>query len=303
MLTLTVTGSGIVGMFRSIHKSWLMLPILLLLAPAFTRAEVSVMKPAPARGLVRSDGSLPVSLSTAQWVTALGNIQYANDRFLVSGSPKPVFSKQQIQTLAPQIQQALAGIRAGQAVAFQQDKVRGNIFFSNGRLYWYFSRIENDPAFKLTNLAEEDARISNTVESVSEDDIDTSYWRLVPQQDQTLYRNRPDMLAMPVSTLAPDTHTFVQPSEPPARIQSHAATIAPDHSDTAGRIGILHRLLDKELITKDEYRKKLGMIISEYETQHPSPKAGLEFLQMLNKKSLLPPDMLQEQRQQILDRL
>jgi len=293
-------------MFRSIHKFWLMLPVLLLLAPSLTRAEVSVMKPAPARGLVRSDGSLPVSLSTAQWVTALGNIQYANDSFLVSGSPKPVFSNQQIHTLAPQIQQILANIRAGQAVAFQQDKIQGNIFFSHGRLYWYFSRIENDPAFKLTDLAEEDARISNTVEAVSEDDIDTSYWRLLPQQGQALYRNRPDMLAMPVSTLARNTRTAVlpavKPSEPPAR-QSHAATISPDHSNTAGRIGILHRLLDKELITKDEYRKKLGMIISEYETQHPSPGASLELLQMLNKKSLIPPDMLQEQRQRILDRL
>ncbi|MDQ6959985.1 MAG: hypothetical protein Q9M27_03060 [Mariprofundaceae bacterium] len=304
MLTLIAAGIGIIGMFRLVHKFRLTLLILVLFAPSLTRAEVSIMKPAPARGLIRADGSQPVSLSTAQWVTALGNIWYANDRFLASGSPKPVFSAQQIHTLAPQIWQLFANIGTDQAVVFHQDKIRGNIFFSRSRLYWYFSRIENDPAFKLTDIAEEDARISHVVEAVSEDEIDTAYWRLIPQKGQALHRGRPDFLAMPVSTLTPDTTrtAFLPVAKQPARIQSHSAAIADDH-DTASRISTLHRLLGKSLITRDEYRRKLETIISEYETQHPSPEAGLEFLQMLNKKNLLPSGILQEQRQQLLDRL
>jgi len=233
---------------------------------------------------------------------ALGNIRYANDSFLSSHGPEPVFSEQQIRTLAPRIRQVLANIRKGQAVTFHQDKIRGDIFFNRGRLYWYFSYIENDHAFKLTDLAEEDARTSYAIDVIPEDDIDTSYWKLVPRPGQALYRGRPDMLVMPVSTLKPDTKRTTFLPKPGTHAQNHAAALSVDR-DMAGRIRILHHLLDKDLITKDEYRQKLGMMIAEYETQHPSTEAGLEFLQMLNKKSLIPPDMLREQRQQVLDQL
>ncbi len=297
-------------MFRRFsYTLWMLLPVMafILVAPSPTHAEVNIMKPAPARGLIGSDGSQPVSLSTAQWVKALGSIRYTNETFLASRGPKPVFSDQQIHMLAPQIRQALANIRAGQAVAFYQDKVRGELFFSNGRLYWYFSHIENDAAFKLTSLAEEDARMSHAVEAISEEDIDLSYWRLIPQPGQVLYRSRPDLLAMPVSTLTPDTTDAVllptaKQSKPPARMQSHPVAMMAD-ADAVNRISTLHRLLGKGLISEDEYRGKLEMIISKYETQHPLPEAGLEFLQVLDKKGLIAPDMLQKQRKQLLDRL
>jgi len=305
-LTLIAVGIGITGMFRrALHnKLWMALQVLtlMLLAPTLTLAEVSIMKAAPARGLIGTDGSQPVSLSTAQWAKALGSIRYANDRFLAHSGPKPVFSDQQVHTLAPQIRQVFANIRAGQAVAFHQDKVRGAVFFSNGRLYWYFSHIENDAAFKLTDLAEEDARMSHAVEAIPEDDIDVSYWRLIPQPGQSLYRGRPDMLAMPVGMLTPDTtNTVLTRSKPPARIQNRP--VATTDTDAVSRIGTLHRLLGKGLISKDEYRKKLEAIIPEYMTQHPSPDAGLEFLRVLNKKDLIAPDMLQKQRALLLDRL
>ncbi|MDQ6958926.1 MAG: hypothetical protein Q9M24_07450 [Mariprofundaceae bacterium] len=279
----------------------------ILLAPSLTRAEVSIMKAAPARGLIGSDGSRPVSLSTTQWLKALGSIRYTNETFLASSGPKPVFSDQQIHMLAPQIRQALANIRPGQAVAFHQGKIRGDIFFSGGRLYWYFSDIENDAAFKLTELAEEDARMSYAVEAIPDEDIDVSHWELIPQQGQSLYRGRPDLLAMPVSTLTPDTmNTALLPatkqSQPPARIQNRPVAMVAD-ADAVSRISTLHRLLGKGLISKDEYRGKLEIIIPKYMTQHPSPEAGLEFLRVLDKKGLIAPDMLQKQRKQLLDRL
>jgi len=290
------------------YTFWIMLSVMAftLLAPSLTRAEVSVMKAAPARGLIASDSSQPVSLSTAQWVKALGSIRYTNETFLTSHDPKPVFSGQQIHILAPQLRQALANIRAGQAVAFHQDKVRGEIFFSSGRLYWYFSHIENDAAFKLTSLAEEDARMSYVVEAIPAEDIDVSYWKLVPPQGQALYRGRPDLLAMLVSTLTPDTtDTALLPatkqSKPPARIQNRPVVMA--DADATSRISTLHRLLGKGLISKDEYRGKLEMIIPKYMAQHPSPEAGLKFLQALDKKGLIASDMLQKQRKQLLDRL
>jgi len=309
-LTSVATGIGIPDMFRRFpYTLWMLLPILAftVLTPSLTRAEVSIMKAGPARDLIGSDGSRPVSLSTAQWVKALGSIQYTNETFLASSDPKPVFSSQQIHILAPQMRQTLANIRTGQAVAFHQDKVRGKIFFSSGRLYWYFSRIENSAAFKLTDLAEEDARMSRTVEAIPEEDIDVSYWKLSPQQGQALSRGRPDMLTMPISTLVPDTtDTAVLPAakqpKPPARIQSHAVAMVAD-ADAVRRISTLHRLLGKGLISKDEYRGKLEMIIPKYMAQHPSPEVGLEFLQALDKKGLIAPDMLQKQRKQVLDRL
>lgn len=297
-------------MFRRFPATlWMMLSVMafILLAPSLTQAEVNIMKASPARGLIGSDGSQSVSLSTAQWVKALGNIRYADDRFLASSSPKPVFSDQQIHTLAPQIRQVLASIRAGQAVAFHQDKVRGELFFSSGRLYWYFSYIENNAAFKLTSLAEEDARMSHAVEAISEEDLDLSYWRLIPQPGQTLYRGRPDLLAMPISTLTPDTTgaallPTVKQSKQPARMQSHPVAMVAD-ADAVSRISTLHRLLGKGLISKNEYRGKLEVIISEYKTQHPSPEAGLELLRVLDRKSMISPDMLQKQRKLLLDRL
>jgi len=309
-LTSAATGIGMADMFRRFpYALWMMLFVIAftLLTPSLTRAEVSVMKAAPARGLIGSGGSQPVSLSTAQWVKALDSIRYTNETFLTSSGPKPVFSDQQIHILAPQIRQALANIRAGQAVAFHQDKIRGDIFFSGGRLYWYFSYIENEAAFKLTSLAEEDARMSHTVEAIPEEDIDVSYWKLIPQQSQALSRGRPDMLAMPVSTLVPDTaDTALLPapkqSKPPARIQNHPVVMVAD-ADAVSRISTLHRLLGKGLISQDEYRGKLEMIIPKYMAQHPSPEVGLEFLQALDKKGLIAPDMLQKQRKQLLDRL
>ncbi len=287
---------------------WMMLSVMafILLAPSLARAEVNIMKAFLARGLIGSDGSRPVSLSTAQWVQALGDLRYASDGFFASSGPKPVFSDHQIHILAPQIRQALAHIGTGQAVSFHQDKVRGELFFSNGRLYWYFDRIENDAAFKLTPLAEEDARMSYAVEAVPEEDIDVSYWRLLPRKGQTLYRGRPDLLAMPVSMLAaPDTAGTAlppaakQPGKPPARVQRHPVAMA----DAASRISTLHRLLGKGLISKDEYRGKLEAIIPEYKARHPSPEAGLEFLRVLDRKGLIAPDMLREQRKLLLDRL
>jgi len=297
-------------MFRRFsYTFWMMLFVMAFISftPSLAHAEVSIMKTAPARGLIGPDGSRHVSLSTAQWVKALASIRYADDRFLAHSGPKPVFSDQQVHTLAPQIRQTLANIGTGQAVAFHQDKVRGGLFFSNGRLYWYFSHIENDAAFKLTDLAEEDARMSHTVGAIPEEDIDVSYWRLIPQQGQALYRNRPDLLAMPVSTLTPDTtDTALSPvtrPRSPVRIQNRHVVMADNHQDAVNRINTLHRLLGKGLVSKDEYRKKLETIIPDYLTQHPSPDAGLEFLRVLNKKGLIAPDMLQQQRQQLLDRL
>jgi len=310
-LTSVTTGIGIAHMFQRFpYTLWMMLPVMtfFLILPSPTHAEVSIMKATPARGLIASDGSQPVSLSAAQWVKALASIRYTNETFLASKGLKPVFSDQQIRTLAPQIRQALANIRAGQAVAFHQDRIRGDIFFSGGRLYWYFRDIENYAAVKLMELAEEDARMSYAVEAIPDEDIDVSHWKLIPQQGQSLYRGRPDLLAMPVSTLTPDTmDTALLPtakqSKPPARIQSHPVAMADDHQDAVNRISTLHRLLGKGLISKDEYRGKLEMIISEYETQHPLPEAGLEFFRVLDKKGLIAPDMLQKQRKQLLDRL
>jgi len=294
---------------RFSYTFWMMLSVMTftLLAPSPTHAEVSIIKAAPARALIGSDGSQPVSLSTAQWVKALGSIRYSNETFLASSGPKPVFSDQQIHILAPQIWQAFASIRAGQALAFHQDKVRGELFFSSGRLYWYFSHIENDAAFKLTELAENDARMNHAVEAIPEEDIDVSYWKLLPQRNQALYRGRPDLLAMPISTLTPDTTdtalTPVARPKPPGHIQSRPIVVADDHQDAVSRISTLYRLLGKKLISKDEYREKLEAIIPEYLTQHPSPEAGLEFLRVLDKKGLIAPDMLQKQRKQLLDRL
>ena len=312
-LTSIAAGIGMTGMSRRFlhNKYWMLLPVLMLvlLAPSLTQAKAGTMKAAPAHGLIGSDGSQPVSLSIAQWIRALASIHYVSEGIFASGSPEPVFSDQQIRILAPQIQQAFANIGAGQAVAFHQDKIRGGIFFNGGRLYWHFSLIGNSPAFKLTPLGEENARISYAVEAIPEEDIDISYWRLIPQQGQALYRDRPDLLAMPVSTLAVDTTgtallSAAKQPKPPARIQSHpVATADVNHRDAVGRINTLHRLLNKGLITKNEYREKLEAIISGYETQHPSPEAGLEFLRLLNRKGLIAPDMLQQQRKQILDRL
>jgi hypothetical protein len=141
---------------------------------------------------------------------------------------------------------------------------------------------------------------------MSDDDIEISHWKLIPQQGQSLHRGRPDMLAMSVSGLST---TAVDPSpaataKPSAETQRHlVAAAAVASQDAEARIDTLSRLRDKGLITKDEYQGKFEQILSEHDTQHPSPEAGLEFLQRLDKKGQITPDLLQKQRKKLLDRL
>jgi hypothetical protein len=262
----------------------MMMPLLawVILAPSLSYAEVTTMKGAAARGLVGSDGSRSVSLSVAQCEGALRSIRYVN-----RGDPKPVFSDSQAHTLAPQIQQALAKTQTGKAVAFHQGRVLGAVFFNKNTLYWHFTHIQNRTPFQLTPIAEEANRLSDLVDSMSDDDIEISHWKLVPQEGQSLHRGRPDMLAMSVSGL-------------PTTV---AVAAAATNRDTEARIDTLSRLRDKGLITKDEYREKFEMILSEHDAQHPSPEAGLELLQRLDKKGQITPDLLQKQRKKLLDRL
>jgi hypothetical protein len=294
------------GMFqRFLHNKFWMMSLLtwVMLAPSLSYAEVTSMKSAAARGLVGSDGSQPASLTIAQYEGALRSIRYAG-----RDEPEPIFSDSQAHTLAPQIQKALAKIKTGKAVAFHQGKVLGAVFFSKNTLYWHFTHIQNRTPFQLTPIAEEANRLSDLVGNMSDDDIEISHWKLVPQKGQSLHRNRPDMLAMSVSGL-PTTAADSAPvatAKPSAHTQSHpvavAAAVAASH-DAEARIDTLHRLRDKDLITKDEYRKKFEMILSEHDAQHPSPEAGLEFLQKLDKKGQIAPDQLQKQRKKLLDRL
>ncbi len=281
------------------------MPLLawVMLAPSLSYAEVTIMKGAAARGLVGSDGSRAVSLSVAQCEGALRSIRYAN-----RGDPKPVFSDSQAHALAPQIQQALAKVQTGKSVAFHQGRVLGAVFFSKNTLYWHFTHINNRTPFQLTPIAEEENRLSDLVGSMSADDIEISHWKLVPQQGQSLHRGRPDLLAMSVSGLPENTtySTTAATAEPSTRTQNHPVAVAAAvvaSNDAEARIDTLSRLLDKGLITKDEYRGKFEMILSEYDTQHPSPEAGLEFLQRLNKKGQIAPDLLQKHRKKLLDRL
>ncbi|MCF7821997.1 MAG: SHOCT domain-containing protein [Mariprofundaceae bacterium] len=275
------------------NKYWMMIPVLAwaILAPSLSYAEVTIMKDAAARGLVGPDGSRAVSLSVAQCEGALRSIRYAG-----RGDPEPVFTDSQVQALAPHIQKALAKIQSGKAVAFHQGRVIGAVFFSKNTLYWHFTHIQNRTPFQLTPIAEEANRLSDIVGKLSADDIEISHWKLVPQQGQSLHRGRPDMLAMSVSGLP----TTAASSAPAAAVA--VATGATSH-DAETRIDTLSRLLDKGLITKDEYRGKLETILSEYDARNPSPEAGLEFLQRLDKKGQIAPDLLQKQRKKLLDRL
>ncbi|MDT8377136.1 MAG: hypothetical protein RQ867_10440 [Mariprofundaceae bacterium] len=302
-LTSVAVGIGMPCMLpRLLHnKSWMLLPLLAwaMLTPSLSHAEVTVMKGAAAHGLVGSDGSRPVSLDVAQCEEVLRSIRYVR-----SDDPEPVFSDSQAQTLAPQLQQALAGVQPGEAVAFHEGKVLGAVFFSKDRLYWHFTHIKNRTPFQFTPLAEESRRFSRVVGPIPREDIDISYWKMAPQQGQSLHRGRQDMLSTPASGLAVSA---TAPAPAPvarqhARAQSRAVAVVANH-DAEARIDTLHRLLGKGLITKDEYRGKLETVISEYETEYPSAEAGLEFLQTLSKKGQIEPDLLQRHRKKLLDRL
>lgn len=305
-MTTRIGMTGMLRHFPSLPRMTLPMLVLVLIVPSLTHAKVSIMKPAAARALIGSDGSQPVSLSVSQWARALGSIRYTKATFFSSASSEPVFSGKQIETLAPQLHQSLAGIKPGQAVTFRQDKIRGAVFFSNDRLYWYISRIDNKPALKLTYLAEEDARTNPVIEAVADEDIDRTYWSLTPGQGQSLQRGRPDLLAMSVGGV-PDTTRAATGQTKSAAIKPAAVAAVPAATatgrDAQERIDMLHRLLNKNLITKDEYRGKLGTIIREYETQHPSPEAGLELLHALKQKGQIDADMFQQHRKRLLDRL
>jgi len=242
---------------------------------------------------------------------ALAELRYVGETFLISGDPNAVFSGPQIQMLAPEFEQYFAAIRAGQALIFKTGKIRGEVFFSHGSLYWYFSHINNSPAFDLTVLAKENAMTSDAIESVSEDDIDISYWHLSPRQGQSLYRDRPDMLAMPVSKLSAAIkapQSVRQADDLPAHAQaSHAPLIHikadEKRTDMVSRIKTLHGFLNKALITQQAYDEKLLAMIDDYEKRYPALEDGLTLLRRLDKQGLIAPDLLRKQQKRLLDRL
>jgi hypothetical protein len=189
-------------------------------------------------------------------------------------------------------------------------RVKGYVFFSGQQSIWYFANIEGHPAEYTKKIEDEsymledpeaDSRWSNKVEK--------SYWELRPQQGQSLHRDRPDWLRVPVkhvSAIQPEKIAQPQQAAPAAPVHKAApVAAAPTTADAKRELRIerLQKLLSRELITSAEYDEKMVGIITEFNQSHPAIEDQLEFLKRLRDENRISQAIYQPRRQKLLEKL
>lgn len=205
-----------------------------------------------------------------------------------------MFNSEEVHALSAEIAQAADNLEPGQAIAFitYAGRVKGYLFFSGNDSIWYLAGIDGNPAHKVEQI-EDPEYLPNDPDARWRNKVERSYWALVPQAGQSLLSDRPDLLKVPIA------HAATEPAKP-ARATPEAAVPESDHW---ARIERLHRLLDRELISASEYRKKLEEIIAGFNQAHPAAETQLELLKQLRERNRMDEPMYQSHRQKLLEKL
>ena len=244
------------------------------------------------------------------------------DGVFSSGKSNRIFSSTETQALSAEISAAANTLADQQVIAFKSEmgRVKGYVFFSGQQSIWYLASIEGRPAHK-TKIVEDESYMLEDPEADSRwrNKVEKSFWQLKPQPGQSLYKNRPDWLSVPVKHIAAATRpeNRAQPQHAaPAPVVHKAAAITPVHKmapvlavpNSADakrelRIERLHKLLSKELISPAEYDEKMVNIITEFNLSHPAIEARLEFLKRLRDGNRISQAIYQPRRQELLEKL
>lgn len=284
----------------------------LLLLPAPAQAEVRVV---PVSSFAKHSAlqSQAAQISPASLAATMETIRYKGEGLLsgvfTSGKSKidklfsddssaPVFNSEEVRALSTEISHSAAKLESGQAIAFitHASRIKGYVFFSDGKSIWYLANIDGNPAHKVEQV-EDPSYLPDDPDVKWQNKVEKSYWTLVPQQGQRLLSNRRDLLMAPIAEASE--------AAAPAPIAAPAAKPAPDvaDSDHWGRIERLRKLLDRELISKPEYNEKLEGIMDEFGEANPSIEAQLDLLKQLKEKAWVDEATYQTRREKLLEKL
>ena len=228
------------------------------------------------------------------------------DGIFSSGRSIEVFSSAEAQALSAEISAAASALGTQQVIAFKSEmgRVKGYVLFSGQQSIWYFASIEGHPAEYIKKVEDEsylledpeaDSRWSNKVEK--------SYWELRPQQGQSLHRDRPDWLRVPVKHVSATQPQQAAPAAPVHKVAPVAAAPTTADAKRELRIERLQKLLSRELITSAEYDEKMVGIITEFNQSHPAIENQLEFLKRLRDENRISQAIYQPRRQKLLEKL
>jgi len=245
--------------------------------------------------IVSQTATIPLSRLTA----IMKNIRYAKEGLFSAKDELSVFDEDQVWMLSPKIQHALKRLHSGESVNYRIGKLKGQVFFNHGALYWHVEEINQRPARRIYRFNEDSASLDDESESQTNNKLEEDYWRLVPQPGQSLFRKRTDWIVTPVS-LEPGypNEQVVQKQEPKtARPPTHT------HGSVRSRIAKVHGLLTHGLINREDHDEKIDALISEYEALHMSIKSRLEFLRSLRDNQYISDDAYAHGKKRLLDAL
>jgi len=242
--------------------------------------------------------SQAVMIPMPRLTAIMQNIHYAKEGFSSLKDEHPVFDGDQIRALSPKIHRALKRLHDNERVNYRIDRLKGQVFFSQGALYWHFEKINNRRARSVYRFNENTAVLDDETESQTNNSIEEYYWQLVPQSSQSLFRKRPDWIITPVD-MEPGHHN----AQVVRKQQGHKTARPPAHEegDTWSRITRIHQLLTQDLINREEYDTKIAALISEYEATHPSIDNRLKFLRSLRDNKYISDDAYAHGKKRLLD--
>ncbi len=267
-----------------------------LIPPAEVYAEANAV-PLNTLAVDASPQSSGMRISPETIAAMMRKIHYAKEGFFTSDTVIQVFRKYEIPDLSNEISAVSTELKPRHAIAFKTDgaRVRGYIFLSARQAVWHIASIDGRPAQRITNLMEENASLDDSV-SLWENRIEESYWQFTPRQGQTLYRDRPDWLIVPLKHV-----TEAKITEKPRRTKLNFSSPAvTNKSSHLSRIEILHRLMSKGLITQADYKGKVLAIIAEYEAANPDIEQRLGLLLQLKEKRWINEGYYQTRKRELL---
>jgi len=277
--------------------------ILWAACPMATFGEDDVNLHAAVGGLETQLTAEPVTVAPSRLTAVMSSIDFTVEGFMAEKRKRPVFSEEQIHVLAPMIRRSLQQIRGHRVVDFRTDGLHGRVLHRKGTLYWHFLTINHRPARRIYRLNESTSDLDEEKGDQTDNRVVERYWRLIPSQGQSLYKDRPDWLETPMGTggspRSKQTHQQSTAKASPQPARPGAGT----GGDLNARMTKLRALLAKGLIDRKDYDDKVASMIEEYESAHPAIEDRLEFLRYLHDAPFISDEVYARHKKRLLDAL
>ncbi len=237
---------------------------------------VRIVKQDAVKGVKVPPNEHPVFFDTDQIRNALGSLE-----IMMPGQSKslPVFSKPELDTLAPYVRQGLSeagpeedvifavigDYKAVYGLAKTPKYTTGRVFYREGKLNIIFGKIQED--YKSYGLyAPEDRRLKPLapgVRSAASEHV----WTLLYQPDQEFHTGpdgqRTDWVVLDLASMEARAAMDEQPVKPAGSGGGQAQAMPKVEKTVEERLKTLNDLKDKKLISEEEYQQKRADILKD----------------------------------------